>query len=155
MIEPVVLNKNFEALAVIDDYASFIWTMRYYKCGDFEIVVPVTEKYVELMQIGYYIRRDDDENVGIIEDFEISRSDLLYGLGDRVFLSMRRLFLYPLRGGQQFHIRKANGYLTFSFSYYITKIKYNIPVFHKQPPVFCVIWGIGEGILLPSNLMIK
>lgn len=75
MIEPVILNKNFEALAVIDDYSSLIWTTRYYKCGDFEIVVPVTEKYVELMQIGYYLRRDDDENVGIIEDFEISRSE--------------------------------------------------------------------------------
>lgn len=75
MIEPVILNKNFEALAVIDDYSSLIWTTRYYKCGDFEVVVPVTEKYVEMIQIGYYLRRDDDENVGIIEDFEISRSE--------------------------------------------------------------------------------
>lgn len=72
MIEPIVANKNFERLAVIDDYSSLIWTSRYYTCGDFEIVVPLTPKYLELMQIGFYIVRDDDENTGIIEDLEIN-----------------------------------------------------------------------------------
>lgn len=72
MIEPIIMNKNFERLAVIDDYSSLIWTSRYYTCGDFEIVVPLTPKYLELMQIGFYIVRDDDENTGIIEDLEIN-----------------------------------------------------------------------------------
>lgn len=72
MIEPIILNKNFERLAAIDDYSSLIWTSRYYTCGDFEIVVPLTPKYLELMQIGFYIVRDDDENTGIIEDLEIN-----------------------------------------------------------------------------------
>lgn len=67
MIEPIIANKNFERLAVIDDYSSLIWAARFYKCGDFEIVVAVQPKYLTLIQRGFYIIRDDDENVGIIE----------------------------------------------------------------------------------------
>lgn len=72
MIEPTILNKNFEQIAIIDDYSSFIWTSRFYQCGDFELCVPADEWHVDTLQIGYYIMRNDDENVGIIEDLEMS-----------------------------------------------------------------------------------
>lgn len=75
MIEPIIMNRNFEKLAVIDDYSSFIWTTRYYKCGDFEIVLPVDSKYLEFIQRGFYIIRDDDEHIGIIQDFTLSRDE--------------------------------------------------------------------------------
>ena len=75
MIEPIIMNKNFERLAVIDDYASLIWATRFYKCGDFEIVVSIEPKYLELMQRGFYIVRDDDENTGIIEDINIATNE--------------------------------------------------------------------------------
>lgn len=72
MIEPIILNQDFEQIALIDDYSSLIWTARFYKCGDFEICVPADEWHVETLQIGYYVTRNDDENVGIIEDLEMS-----------------------------------------------------------------------------------
>lgn len=75
MILPVVMNSNFERLAVIDDYNSFIWTTRYYDCGDFELCVDVHDNSVDLFQMDYYILRDDDENVGIIENVKIQRND--------------------------------------------------------------------------------
>ena len=75
MIEPIVLNKQFEALAVIDSYSSLIWTTRYYTCGDFEIVVPIDEKHLELMKKGYYLIRSDDEHIGIIEDIQMERDE--------------------------------------------------------------------------------
>ena len=71
MIEPIVMNQNFERIKQIDDYSSLIWTTRYYECGDFEIVLPVTEEYNEIIIKGNYLVRDDDEHVGIIEDITI------------------------------------------------------------------------------------
>ena len=72
MIEPIVLNKSFERIALIDDYSSFIWTARYYTVGDFEILVPADENHISILQKGYYIIRDDDENVGIIENITLT-----------------------------------------------------------------------------------
>ena len=71
---PIVMNSSFERLAVIDDYSSFIWTIRYYSAGDFELVVAASEKNKDLFRQDYFIVRDDDENVGIIEDIKIQHS---------------------------------------------------------------------------------
>lgn len=72
MIEPIIMNINFEKIGIVDDYSSLIWTTRYYQCGDFEIVVPIDSSNIDLLQKDFYIMRDDDENVGIIEKIEIS-----------------------------------------------------------------------------------
>lgn len=74
-IVPVVMNTSFERLAAIDDYVSFIWTTRYYTVGDFELCVNVSPKNMNLFAQGYYIVRDDDEHVGIIEDIKIQRNE--------------------------------------------------------------------------------
>lgn len=74
-ILPVVMNDQFERLAVIDDYISFIWTTRYYSAGDFELCVDVNAKNMSLFVKDYYVVRDDDDNVGIIEDIVIQRDD--------------------------------------------------------------------------------
>lgn len=71
MIEPIVMNREFERIKQIDDYSSLIWTTRYYECGDFEIVLPVTEEYSQIIVRGNYLIRDDDEQIGIIEDITI------------------------------------------------------------------------------------
>ncbi len=72
------MDTNFVRLAVIDDYNSFIWTTRYYTTGDFELCVDVSAKYMQLFQQGYYICRDDDEHIGIIEDIKIQRNEDLH-----------------------------------------------------------------------------
>ena len=74
-ILPVVMNDQFVRLAVIDDYSSFIWSSRYYTTGDFQIIVDATPEYKSLFQEQYYLVRDDDENVGIIEDIFIERTE--------------------------------------------------------------------------------
>lgn len=73
-ILPIVMNSNFERLAIIDDYISFIWTTRYYTCGDFELVVDVNEVNVDLFKKDYFIIRDDDENAGLIEHIKIQKN---------------------------------------------------------------------------------
>ena len=74
-IIPVVMNTSFIRLAAIDTYNSLIWTSRYYTCGDFELCVDASAKNKALFQKDYYIVRDDDENVGIIEKVVIQRTD--------------------------------------------------------------------------------
>ena len=74
-ILPVIMDDNFTRLAVIDDYISFIWTARYYEPGDFELVLPADPKYMGIISQDYYVARDDDEDVGIIETIRIERDE--------------------------------------------------------------------------------
>lgn len=73
-VMPIIMNTNFERLAVIDDYSSIIWTKRYYTTGDFELCVPMDLVNTSLFQKHYYIVRDDDDDVGVIEDIKISKN---------------------------------------------------------------------------------
>lgn len=69
---PIVADRAFNRQGLLDDYISFIWTERYYESGDFELVVPITDKNVGLCQRGNYILRDDCIDIGIIEKLEYS-----------------------------------------------------------------------------------
>lgn len=70
-IYPIILNTAFEKKCLFDDYISFIWTPRYYSPGDFELCLPVTQKSLTYINKDYYVMREDDENVGIIENIDI------------------------------------------------------------------------------------
>lgn len=74
MMIPVLMNKNFEKLAIVDDYVSFIWATRFYESGDFQLQVSVNSLAAKYIQIGYYVIRDDDENVGIVENIKIENT---------------------------------------------------------------------------------
>lgn len=72
---PIVMNDQFVRLALIDDYISFIWTSRYYTSGDFQLQVGASAANKDLFLEGYYIVREDDENVGIIESVIINQNE--------------------------------------------------------------------------------
>lgn len=72
---PIIMNTSFQRLAIVDDYISFIWSTRYYDTGDFELVVDANTDNMTMMMKDYYVMRDDDENVGIIEDIKIERNE--------------------------------------------------------------------------------
>ncbi len=74
-ILPVIMDTSFNRLAVIDDYISLIWTTRYYATGDFELVVDVNPNTISMFRQDYYVVRDDDDNVGIIEHIQIQRNE--------------------------------------------------------------------------------
>lgn len=74
MMMPILMNKSFGRLAAIDNYVSFIWTTRFYESGDFQLQIPVDSISTQYFQMGYYIIRDDDEHVGIIEDIKIENT---------------------------------------------------------------------------------
>ena len=71
-MEATVYNTNFEAVAIIDSYESFIWTDRYDRYGDFEIYTLVNDDILETLKEDYYIVAKWSEHIMIIEDTEIS-----------------------------------------------------------------------------------
>lgn len=72
---PIILDASFQRLGVVDDYISFIWTRRYYVCGDFELCVPLSSKALSALQVNRYIVRDDADDVGIIERIAVSKDE--------------------------------------------------------------------------------
>lgn len=75
MMIPVIMNDEFACLAIVDDYSSFIWSTRYYTSGDFQLIVDANEQYMKLFKRDYYVVRDDDENVGIIENIVVQENE--------------------------------------------------------------------------------
>jgi hypothetical protein len=70
----LLLNKNLETIAAVDAFESFIWTDRYWACGDFELYLPASEEAVNLYQVDYFLYNSDSEHLMIIEDREIETS---------------------------------------------------------------------------------
>lgn len=66
---------SFTNICEIDDYISFIWTKRYFKTGDFELVVPVRDKYIKCLIGGYHISHSLDDRLGIIEKVELKAEE--------------------------------------------------------------------------------
>lgn len=70
---PIIMNTSFQKIGLIDDYISFIWCTRYYATGDFELVVNIDMDNAVLLQKDFYIMRESDVNVGVIENVQITR----------------------------------------------------------------------------------
>lgn len=70
---PIIMNKNYERIAELDDYISFIWTTRFYKPGDFELCIDI--KNADILQVGNYVLRREDDHAGIIEKIQFKRTE--------------------------------------------------------------------------------
>lgn len=68
-----VYDENLNAVGIIDNYTSVIWTLRYNDVGDFEIYIRSTPEILEMCKINRYIRRNTDNTVMIIKS--ITQSD--------------------------------------------------------------------------------
>ena len=68
---PIIADKNFQRICALDDFSSFIWTSRYYTAGDFEICTGISMRALTVLQYGFYVLRDDRDDVGIIEKLDI------------------------------------------------------------------------------------
>lgn len=71
---PIILDNNFNRIAMIDDFISLIWTTRYYKVGDFELCADISR--ADVIQTGYYVTRyGDDTHLGIIENVKYQQDE--------------------------------------------------------------------------------
>jgi hypothetical protein len=70
-MEITLLDNNFKELYVLDVFKSLIWTDRYWKCGDFEIVVsPTTDILAKLLNTTYLTLPESPHHM-ILEDSNI------------------------------------------------------------------------------------
>ena len=72
MIDVFVLNQNLDPLAVIDDYKSLIWANRYAEIGDCELYLAASRANIDLLKIGFYLCRLDDDMVCRIKKVEVT-----------------------------------------------------------------------------------
>lgn len=66
-----LLSHEFDPLALIDTYESFIWTDRYNTPGDFELYSPVNVGMVGLIAVDMYLQIGESEHTMIVEKIEI------------------------------------------------------------------------------------
>lgn len=66
-----VLDADLETVGLIDAYRSLIWTSRYVELGDCELYVPATTENIQLLQIGRYLQRLDDDMICRIRKREL------------------------------------------------------------------------------------
>lgn len=83
-----ILNTDFIDVNHIDVFKSVIWTDRYSSYGDFEISLPPTKEYIDMMQKDFYFWNNDSEHTMIIEDVRII-SDI--ELGNQLLVTGRSL----------------------------------------------------------------
>lgn len=112
-MDAIILNENKEIVKYISSYASFIWTKRYYSAGEFELYLPLNSEFVDVLRKNYYVTREDDDMIGIIEKIEFATDDVkgnyltVYGRSAESILSRRIIWNQTnLKGKVEECIRK-------------------------------------------------
>lgn len=72
MIDVYVLDKNLDPVGVVDAYRSLIWAVRYSEIGDCEVYLPANTTTIQMLAIGRYLVRLDDDMVCRIIKIEIT-----------------------------------------------------------------------------------
>lgn len=67
-----VLDTDFKAIGLVENYKSAIWTDRYSEAGDFEIYTGTDDYLMSLLDYDRYLVSKDSEHVMIIEKQQIS-----------------------------------------------------------------------------------
>ena len=76
MIEYVeIRGTDTDVIGIIDVAKSVIWHSIYFGVGDFEIYTTLTPDGLDLLKIGHYVTRPDNDDVGIIERINVVNSD--------------------------------------------------------------------------------
>ena len=98
-MELFLYDRALNMLGIVDEISSLVWTRRYWDCGEFRLLVPMTPRHAELLTLGRWVARKDDKEVGQIryihitcdaqglEQIEVQGKFLTHWLGNRLLLS--------------------------------------------------------------------
>lgn len=70
-MEALILDRNYEALDIVDTFESFIWTDRFREAGDFELYMPMTTSAIEVLETDRYLYTRNSDRYMIVEEIEI------------------------------------------------------------------------------------
>ena len=95
-----IRNADRVTVGIIDTAKSVIWHSRYYGTGDFEIYMQATANAVELLQVGNYVTRPNNDEIGIIEaitfNFSIQDGYMITAVGRFAKSILDRRIIYKL-----------------------------------------------------------
>lgn len=69
-MEALILDRQYDTLAVLDTFTSFIWTDRYQGYGDFQVVMPVDLDILEFLKQDNYLSLPRSDRYMIVENIE-------------------------------------------------------------------------------------
>lgn len=75
MMDLYIIDQEFNDVDIVNDAESIIWKKCYCDPGSFEIYTIASTKNVNLLQIGRFVARLDDDMVGVIEKINIQKDD--------------------------------------------------------------------------------
>lgn len=94
-MEVYLLDSDYNAIAVIDNYKSLIWSSKYNSPGDFELYIPANRDILQELEKASYIQRDDiPEDLMLIEKIQITKDK---ENGTYIIASGRNLLSYLSR----------------------------------------------------------
>lgn len=79
-----ILNANFERIAIVDTFASLIWTDRCREYGEFELVCFPTKENINCCSVDNFVENPESEHLMLIESIAIKSED---EDGDRLTVS--------------------------------------------------------------------
>ncbi len=71
-MEPIVLNKSQNAVAVVDLFDSFIWTERFDDVGEFELYIPTNFKGLSYILPDYFLQLKESKRTMVIESLYLN-----------------------------------------------------------------------------------
>lgn len=66
-------SRDMTLLGVVDEIKALVWTRRYWDCGEFSLLVPLTDRHAQLFRTGRIIARKDSDEAGQARYITISR----------------------------------------------------------------------------------
>ena len=97
-----IKNADRVTIGIIDMANSIIWHSVYFGVGDFEIYAQATEQNIELLKVGFYVTRPNNDEVGIIEqinfDFNVLDGYMITATGRFAKSLLDRRIIYKLSG---------------------------------------------------------
>lgn len=71
-MEIYIYDANRDLIGIVESFSYLRWTRRYFACGSFELKAVATPENIELLVLGNYLWKSDDEEAGIIEYVNMS-----------------------------------------------------------------------------------
>ena len=105
MTEVNVFDKDLQMVGIIDTFASLIWANRYWETGDCELYLPTTVNNLNLLRMGYYLGRNDDDMICRINYIELDTDAengnylIVKGIDCKSFLDQRIIWTTQTAGG--------------------------------------------------------
>lgn len=70
-----VLNHKFEKIAIVDEFNSLMWCVRYNNVGALDLEIEANAQTIDVFRKDYFITRNDDKHIFRIEALEINTNE--------------------------------------------------------------------------------